>query len=163
MHISKINDILETIKEMDLETYDHLERTSMYTFALAKELKLNPEQLEQAYFAGLLHDMGVLMSTTRHQKECAHFGSVMLNLADDTKILVNAIKHQHDFYLQEERDYTLLLSEIVALSSEYDELKNIKGLKHEEALNTLQNYTSFDKNMVERFDKILKEEDLLDL
>ena len=93
MHISKINNILDSIKEMDIETYDHLERTSMFTFALGKELKFNPKQLEQVYFAGLLHDMGVLFSLDRNQKECANFGSLMLNLIDESGIIVKGIKH----------------------------------------------------------------------
>lgn len=161
MDISKVNDVLDSIKSMDIETYDHLERTAMFTFALAKALKLEPKQLEQAYFAGLLHDVGVLSAVSRDKRECAVNGSMMLRLIDDSKIIATAVKHQHDFYLQEEISFELLLSEIIALSSRYDELRHTDGLQHEQALDSLKQIVSFKEAMLNSFDEILRKEDLI--
>lgn len=160
MHISKINEILESIKEVDVATYDHLERTAMFTFAIAKELKFKPEQMEQAYFAGLLHDMGVLASCDRNQKECAKIGATILKLIDETKIISEVVKHQYDFYLMEEISLISSLSEIVNLASEYDELKNVKSLDHEEAIEILLK-NNYQDNLVTRFNNVLVKEELI--
>ncbi|AEO93350.1 gp79 [Bacillus phage G] len=159
MHISKVNDILDSIKEIDVATYDHLERTAMFTFAIAKELKFESKQMEQAYFAGLLHDIGVLSATNRNKKECAEFGSLMLRFVDDSKFLSDVIKHMHDFYLQEE-SFNTLLSEIVAVSSEYDELKNVEGLEYDKVFEVLKS-KKYQDRILDSFDKVLKKEELI--
>ena len=163
MDIAKVNAILEAIKEVDEHTCDHLERTAMFTCALAKALKLKQQQLEQSYFAGLLHDIGVLGAVERDQQQCAKIGSVILQLIDDNaNIISKAIKHQHDFYLQEEEnDFALLLSEMIAISSKYDEMRNVEGLQHEQALELLKSISGFNSDLIDRFDVILKEEELI--
>lgn len=161
MNISKVNDILDSIESFDLETYDHLERTAMYTFALAKILKLEPQQLEQAYFAGLLHDVGVLSAISRDKKECAEFGSMLLRFIGDSKTISNAVKHQHDFYLQEEISFELLLSEIIAISSNYDDLRHVEGLDHEQAMDFLNKLPYFKQSLLNNFNEILQKEDLI--
>ena len=159
MEMSKINNILGSIKKIDVTTYYHLERTAMFTFALARELKFKAKQLEEAYFAGLLHDVGVLSYISRDKKECAEIGSTILEFIDDSGIIFKAIKHLNDYHLQEE-SYITLLSEITALSSEYDELIYSKKLEHIEALDILKKM-NFKIDMLQSFDEVLKKEELI--
>lgn len=54
----KVNEILETLKRYDLETYHHCVRVSQLCRFLASAAELSEEEKLKAQFSGLLHDVG---------------------------------------------------------------------------------------------------------
>ena len=54
----KVNEVLETLKNYDIETYYHCVRVSQLCRFLAEAAELAEQEKLQAQFAGLLHDIG---------------------------------------------------------------------------------------------------------
>jgi HD-GYP domain-containing protein (c-di-GMP phosphodiesterase class II) len=165
MDITKVNNILDLVREKDMVTYEHLERTAMFTFALAKALKLEPHRLEQAYFAGLLHDVGVLEASDDNPKIVAQYGSVMLKFIDKFEEVAEAIKHQHECIQEDcKGDIVCLLAQIIAIANKYDEMRNMANMSHQHAVEALkQNEEQTLKvELIQPFVDILEKEDLMD-
>lgn len=163
--MNKINHILNLIGKKDVETYEHLERTALFAFALGKALRLAPKQLELVYFAGLLHDIGALEVDRQDKCSCATYGYMMLRFVDGFEPIAEAIKCQYDDYERLIRgdDFTALLSRVIALVSEYDELRNVRKMEHETVLSVLLSNKAYDLNLIRSLDEALRKEDLLDL
>jgi diguanylate cyclase (GGDEF)-like protein/putative nucleotidyltransferase with HDIG domain len=60
LHLRTIEALALAIEAKDHTTHDHLERVQVYAIEIAKELGLNPEELEALRAASLLHDIGKL-------------------------------------------------------------------------------------------------------
>ncbi len=58
MNVKTVDHILNLMKDFSQQLSDHSDRTAMLCYALARELKLDPEYLEISYMSGLLHDVG---------------------------------------------------------------------------------------------------------
>lgn len=160
MMISKVNSILDSIKKVDIETYEHLERTALLSFALAKNINLGPKEMEQAYFAGLIHDIGVLEVQKTDRGLVAKYGSMMLRFVDGFGDISKAIKYQHDYSLLNEGEFSYLLAQIVSIANTYDELRHQESLSHNDAKNLLIK-SNFKKDLIDKFIEIIETEELI--
>ncbi|MNJ90137.1 HD domain protein [compost metagenome] len=160
MMMTKINSILDEIEKVDIEMYEHLERTALLSFALAKAIKLGPKEMEKAYFAGLIHDVGILESTKENINEMAFYGNMMLKFVDGFEDIAEAIKYQHNYSLLDEGKFSYLLAQIIAISNNYDELRTLKGFSHMTA-KTVLNSNGFNEHLVEKFIEIVELENLI--
>ncbi|MDF2534040.1 MAG: hypothetical protein K0R18_197 [Bacillales bacterium] len=158
--ITKINSILDKVKEVDNEVYEHLERTALLSFALAKGIKLGPKEMEKAYFAGLIHDVGILESAKNNHELTALYGSMMLRFVDGFEEISEAIKYQGNYKLLDEGNFSYVLAQILAIVNKYDELRVQEGLSHEEAKSILNEY-DLKHDFVEKFIEIVEQEDLI--
>lgn len=168
MLITKINEILDFILSKDEKLYNHLERTSLFTFALSKALNLNPKEKELAYFAGLLHDVGKAFSANDLQEHYV-VGSKILKFINGLENLSEIILNQHEKWNGEgpkklKLEDIPLISRIISIASSYDELHNIEGLSHEDAIFKIRSLSGvvFDPNMVEPFISIIESENLIE-
>lgn len=169
MLITKINQILDYALNKNKQIHDHMERTSLFSFALSKALNLNPKEMELAYFTGLVHDIGKINDEQKSQEHQAINGSSMLQFIDGFEDMSEIILHLNEKWNGEGYPSELknedipLISRIVSIASSYDEMRNIEELSHEEAVEKLRSLagTSFDPNMVEPFISIIEFEDLI--
>ena len=153
--ISKINAILRYVEEKDASLYKHLEDTGMYSYAVAKSLNLNTNIREQAYYVGLLHDIGKLESPFQIlkeiEKECSceekddiqkhvFYGSKFVKMVDGLEHLHNAIKYHHEHWdgtgypEQLKGEAIPLLSRIVFVACSYHMMRIEQNMTHEEAV-----------------------------
>lgn len=58
MEIRNFDYIFSKLELNDIDLMNHLERTAMLSYALARDLDMYPEDLEIVYMAGLLHEIG---------------------------------------------------------------------------------------------------------
>lgn len=168
MTITTINEILDSILGKNSELHAHLERTAMYTFALAKALKLEPAQMEAAYFAGFLHEIGkVEINSDDH----VFVGSSMIKFIEDLKYLSNDVKHQLEkwdgtgYPAGMKQDTIPLISRILAVACDYDHMRHEKQMTHEEVVEELKKGSGikYDPSMINPFVDIIEKEDLVNL
>lgn len=160
MMMTKINSILDEIEKIDIEMYEHLERTAMLSLALAKAIKLGPKEMEKAYFAGLVHDIGILETTKENSKIMSLYGNMMLKFVDGFEDIAEAIKYQHNYSLLDEGKFSYLLAQIIAISNSYDELRTVKGFSHTIAKTVLDS-SEFNAYLIEKFIEIVELENLI--
>jgi Response regulator containing a CheY-like receiver domain and an HD-GYP domain len=169
MTITKINNILEIVENRDLMLYEHLERTSLLSFALAKSLNLNPKEKEQAYFSGLLHDIGKVFDIEELGTNHFDIGSSILKLINDLEDVSEFIKNINEKWNGEgfpnklkEEDIPLI-SRIVSIANFYDNLRFVEEMSHEDAISKLRSLSgiNFDPNMIEPFITIIEQENLI--
>jgi HD-GYP domain-containing protein (c-di-GMP phosphodiesterase class II) len=181
--ISKINKILNLVEEKDPKLYEHLESTSMYAFALAKSINLNPKDKELSYFAGLLHDIGKLSVPSKIlsklEEELSEqevldlqshitYGSCMAVFVEGLEELYDIIKHKNEHwdgsgYPDKIKQNTIpIISRVILIASSYHIMREEKKMTHEEAISELRKNSNvkYDPNMVEPFIEIIEEEDL---
>jgi len=60
LHLRTIEALALAIEAKDHTTHDHLQRVRVYAIEVAKELGINPEEMEALHAAALLHDIGKL-------------------------------------------------------------------------------------------------------
>jgi diguanylate cyclase (GGDEF)-like protein/putative nucleotidyltransferase with HDIG domain len=60
LHMRTIEALALAIEAKDQTTHDHLQRVRVYALEVAKDLKLEPEEMEALQAAALLHDIGKL-------------------------------------------------------------------------------------------------------
>ena len=60
LHMRTIEALALAIEAKDQTTHDHLQRVRVYAVEVAKELKVEPEEMEALQAAALLHDIGKL-------------------------------------------------------------------------------------------------------
>ena len=60
LHLRTIEALALAIEAKDHTTHDHLQRVRVYAIEVAKELHLNPDDMEAVHAAALLHDIGKL-------------------------------------------------------------------------------------------------------
>lgn len=60
--MKEIERILNFVERYDKKLFMHLDNTAMYTYGLARELRLEGTEREHAYLLGLLHDVGRVFS-----------------------------------------------------------------------------------------------------
>src|SRR5437762_12198307 len=60
LHLRTIEALALAIEAKDHTTHDHLQRVRIYALELAKDLKLNDEDMDALRAAALLHDIGKL-------------------------------------------------------------------------------------------------------
>src|SRR5205085_6516712 len=60
LHLRTIEALALAIEAKDQTTHDHLQRVRIYAIEIAKELKVNHEEIEALRAAALLHDIGKL-------------------------------------------------------------------------------------------------------
>ena len=60
LHMRTIEALALAIEAKDHTTHDHLQRVRVYAIEVAKDLRVNPEEMEALQAAALLHDIGKL-------------------------------------------------------------------------------------------------------
>jgi diguanylate cyclase (GGDEF)-like protein/putative nucleotidyltransferase with HDIG domain len=60
LHLRTIEALALAIEAKDHTTHDHLQRVRIYAIEVAKDLKVNPAEMEALHAAALLHDIGKL-------------------------------------------------------------------------------------------------------
>lgn len=168
MTITKINEILDTVLGKDEKLHAHLERTAMYTFALAKSLKLEPTDMEAAYFAGLLHSVG---KTEVNSEDHVFVSSSMVKFIEELQYLSEGIKHQNEkwdgtgYPMGLQQDTIPLISRILAVACDYDEMRYDKDMAHEDVVEVLRKGSGvkYDPSMINPFVDIVEKEDLINL
>lgn len=158
MDIKKISNILNRMINEKSEIFAHCERTAMLCYVISKELKLSPTEIELAYFAGLLHEIGRLdiqdqiiigknnklvidgdklypfftVSILRNYDEFAQLEDVIMEHQEnnDGSGYPNGLKG----------DEIGILAKILKIADFYDVLR-IKGLTHEKATKELRKNT----------------------
>lgn len=60
LHLRTIEALALAIEAKDHTTHDHLQRVRVYAIEVAKELGINPDEMEALHAAALLHDIGKL-------------------------------------------------------------------------------------------------------
>ncbi|MNC20582.1 HD domain protein [compost metagenome] len=167
MLIDKINTILSCTLEKNEELHNHLERTSLLSFALAKALNLNPREKEQAYFAGLLHDIGRIHVSGNDDENQVIYGSTLLKFIDGLEDLSDIVKYHLESWNSDtgslKQEDIPLLSRVVLIASDYDDMRNVENLTHEEAVVKLMEGagTKYDPHMVEPFIRVIEKEELV--
>lgn len=182
--ISKINQILEFTEKNNEKIYKKLEQTSLYCFALAKAINLNPKDKELAYYAGLLHDIGKTkisknilnkpkdsMSVDEMKEFQKHtlYSECMLMFIDGFEELPLIIKsHQENWdgsgYPDKIKKQEIpVISRVLLIASDYYTMRYEEHMEHEEAVEKLISGSNikYDGNMIEPFIDIIEQEELL--
>lgn len=173
MNIKVLDHIISRMENEAFDLYSHSERTSLLCYAVAKELDLYPEELEQAYFAGLLHEIGKLdfreeqMGIVNIENLYPYFTASILNNCEGYDKLSKIILQYKENYdgtgepqgLKE--DEINIIAKILRIADFYDE-KRASGLTHDETTKLLREYSDkyFPRRIITPFIKAIIKNDL---
>ncbi len=137
-----------------LNLFGHADRTSAMSVAMAKDLGLSPEEVEDVEFAALMHDIGriTLNETTVldqgwTQDDLARWGSEIIAGAPSLNRVSGYVRRQYEPYRKpgEESDPTLsVVARIVKVASAYDAAATGEGLSRLEALEQLHQGAAYE-------------------
>jgi len=180
-----LRSIISILEMYDAYTSGHSENVAHISRKLAQVLGLTPEQVEQTYWAGFVHDVGKLLIPTEilnkiepltpEEREIIQThpskGREVLSQSPELRDIAIVVGHHHERW--DGRGYPSglmgreipLLSRILAVADAYDAMTSDrayrKGISSEEARQELRKHagTQFDPQVVEAF-LGLGEEDL---
>ncbi|CAN5771615.1 hypothetical protein BH23ACT5_BH23ACT5_02830 [soil metagenome] len=137
-----------------LNLLGHADRTSAMSVAMAKDLGLTPEEVEDAEFAALMHDIGRITlnePTVRDQgwtnEDLARWGSEITAGAPSLDRVSGYVRRQYEPYRKpgEESDPTLsVVARIVKVASAYDAASTGEGLSVLESLEQLHQGAAYE-------------------
>lgn len=184
MDIKIIQDIINELEIHHPETLVHMERTAMYSLALARRLNMSPKDKERAYMLGFLHDIGKLKTPkdilnkqeplTKEELERVKtdifYGSNLLKFKPGFEEIADLLNyHQEHYdgsgYLGIKGEEIPFVCRITQLADSYDAMRYRKGMKHQDAIIEMRNNAGkqFDPNLVEHFIRAVVKEKLLKL
>nr|WP_207789137.1 HD domain-containing phosphohydrolase [Neobacillus terrae] len=181
--ITRLKEIVDKVEEKDRYTFKHSERVSEYAVKIAKKLMLSKEKLENLYIASLLHDIGKINTpeeilTKPGKLTDDEFAVIKLHPSDGAEMVkglyyegVAGIIEQHHERLNGsgyphglKGDEILLEARIIAVSDTFDAMTEDRAYRKAfnmqfavDELTRLVN-THYDKEVVEAFVEVLKEE-----
>jgi putative nucleotidyltransferase with HDIG domain len=184
--ISSLMEIVKQVEEKDCYTVMHSDRVANYAIKIAKKLKFNKEQLEKLSLSACLHDIGkinvpeeILNKPGRLTKEEYEIikkhpadGAEMLKDTNYTE-LVPIIEQHHErlngsgYPKGLKGEEILLEAKIIAVCDTFDAMTEDRSyrraLDNDFAINEIKSLidTHFDKEVVEIFEEVLKEEGLI--
>jgi putative nucleotidyltransferase with HDIG domain len=181
--ISSLMEIVNKVEEKDRYTYMHSDRVANYSIKIAKKLKLNTQHLENLNMASLLHDIGkvhvpeeILKKPTKLSTE--EFSIIKKHPSDGAEMIrgtfyedIAPIIEQHHERLNGsgyphglKGDEILLEARIIAVSDTFDAMTEDRVYRKANdakyALDEIKRCsgTLYDPEVVEAFEKVLKEE-----
>jgi putative nucleotidyltransferase with HDIG domain len=181
--ITNLKEIVDEVEKKDRYTYKHSERVAEYAVKIARKLTLSKEKLENLYIAAILHDVGkintpgeILTKPDRLTNE--EFAIIKRHPLDGAEMVkdlyyqdVVTIVEQHHERLNGtgypyglKGDDILLEARIIAVSDTFDAMTEDrpyrKALTTQFAVDELTRLvdTHYDKQVVDAFVEILKEE-----
>lgn len=132
----------------------HADRTTALAVAMAKDLGLEPSDVEDVEFAAIMHDIGRITlneSTVVEQgwtdDDLARWGSEIIAGAPTLDRIAGYVRRQHDPYRKpgEESDPTVsTVARIVKVASAYDAAASGEGLSPLEALERLHQGAAYE-------------------
>ena len=184
-YISTVKALANAIEAKDKYTEGHCKRVTKYCLAIAKEMKLSDEDINNIHFASLLHDIGKIgipssiinkngkLTEEEYKiiKRHPQIGYDILKNVEFLKISNEIILQHHEridgkgYPNSLENGNITLLGKILAVADSYDAMTSSRPyrfvpLTMEQALLELENNigTQFDDQVVEVFIKILMKE-----
>nr|WP_239534203.1 HD domain-containing phosphohydrolase [Thalassobacillus pellis] len=181
--IKALRDIIVNVEKKDRYTFMHSERVANYSVKVAKELKLPKSQLEELYLAAELHDIGkykipseILNKPSKLTKE--EFNVIKKHPEDGADMVKNTnyeniakvIEQHHERldgsgYPSGIKEHDILLpSKIIAICDTFDAMTEDrtyrKAFSAQYAMDEIKRLagTHFDPELVNVFEKILREE-----
>jgi putative nucleotidyltransferase with HDIG domain len=182
-NISSLKEIVKKVEVKDRYTYLHSDRVANYSIKIAKKMKLNRVQVENLNASSTLHDIGkihvpkeILNKPSRLTVE--EFDIIKKHPSDGAEMIKGTfyeelapIIEQHHERLNGsgypkglKGDDILLEARIIAVSDTFDAMTEDrvyrKASNAQEAFNVIKSSigTLYDKEVVEAFEKVLKEE-----
>lgn len=172
-----IKSIAHALDAKDQYTHGHSLRVTLYSLALAKELKLPDSLLEEIETTGLLHDIGKIAIPERILskpgkltdeefeiiKKHPELGEHLINGIGKLKLISNWLKYHHERYDGKGYPEGLkgeeipISSRIIAIADTYDAMTSTRSyrpaLSHEEAMSEIKRCagTQFDPKLAEIF------------
>lgn len=132
----------------------HADRTREMSVAMAKDLGLTPEEVEDVEFAALMHDIGRITlndATVQEQgwtdDDLARWGAEIIAGAPSLARIAGYVRRQYEPYRKpgEETDPTLsLVVRIVKVASAYDDAATGEGLSMLESLERLHQGAAYE-------------------
>ncbi|WML50397.1 HD domain-containing protein [Neobacillus sp. PS3-34] len=181
--MTTLKNIVDQVEKKDRYTYKHSERVSEYAVKIAKKLMLPKEKLENLYISSLLHDIGKINTpedilTKPGKLTDEEFAIIKRHPSDGAKMVKNLyyegitdIIEQHHERLNGsgypngfKGDQILLEARIIAVSDTFDAMTEDRAYRKaynvQFAVDELKRLvdTHYDKEVVEAFVGILKEE-----
>ncbi len=181
-----LRSIISILEMYDAYTSGHSENVARISRRIAQAMGLTPEQVEQTYWAGFVHDVGKLLVPTEILNKTEPLtpeerviiqthptkGREVLSQSSELREISVVVGHHHERW--DGRGYPSglvgreipLLSRILAVADAYDAMTSDrayrKGISSEEARQELRKHggTQFDPQVVEAF-LGLQEKDLL--
>ncbi|CAG9608534.1 HD domain-containing phosphohydrolase [Pseudoneobacillus rhizosphaerae] len=181
--MSALMDIVKKVEAKDRYTYLHSDRVANYSIKIAKKMKLNRVQIENLNTASYIHDIGkvnvpeeILNKPSRLTVE--EFEIIKKHPSDGAKMIKGTfyeelapIIEQHHERLNGsgypkglKGDDILLEARIIAVSDTFDAMTEDrvyrKASNAQEAFDVIKGSigTLYDREVVEAFEKVLKEE-----
>jgi len=178
-----IKSIAFALDAKDKYTHGHSMRVTLYSLALAKNLELPDDLLEEIETAGLLHDIGkiaipekILLKPGKLTdeefeiiKSHPELGEKLVKSVEKLGLISNWLKHHHERYDGKGYPDGLvgedipISARIIALADTYDAMTSDrayrKALSHEEAIAEVERCsgTQFDPNLAKIFIEIQEE------
>ncbi|MCQ2788876.1 MAG: HD domain-containing protein [bacterium] len=178
-----IKSIAQALDAKDKYTHGHSMRVTLYSLALAKQLNLNDELLEEIETTGLLHDIGkiaipekILLKPGRLTDEefeviktHPELGERLVEGIEKLKVISSWLKSHHEKYDGSGYPEHLkgeeipLSSRIIAIADTYDAMTSSRSyrsaLEHEDAIEEIKKCsgTQFDPKLAEIFVSIADE------
>jgi len=184
--IKELNQISSMIQEKDLYTHNHEQRVNNYCVKIASKMNMTKEGLEKLFYSALYHDVGkinvpdeILLKPGALTRE--EFEYVKKHPTDGRKLVektylreIGEIIEQHHerldgsgYPLGLQEDEIRVEAKIVAVLDSFDAMTSDrpyrKGMSPKIAMEELKKFVGihYDKNVVEIFEEILKEEGIL--
>ena len=144
-----ITSIIKMLEMYDLYTKGHSENVAKISTAIAKEMELSKEKVNDTYWAGLVHDIGKLLipldiinkqgQLTDEEyniiKNHAKLGCKTLKSSDSLKHIANYVRHHHErwdgkgYPDQLVREEIPLVSQILGLADAWDAMTSRRAYR----------------------------------
>src|SRR5690606_11944389 len=137
-----------------LNLVGHSDRTAALAVAMAKDLGLSPEEVEDVEFAALMHDIGHITlndpTVLEHgwtEDDLARWGAELIAGAPSLDRVSGYVRRQYEPFRKpgEKSDPTVpMVSRVVKIASAYDSLYAGEGLSELEALEKLHQGAAYE-------------------
>jgi putative nucleotidyltransferase with HDIG domain len=184
-YVSTIRVLAAAIDARDHYTLGHSTRVSEHAVALAKELGLSPEKVEEIEIACLFHDVGKIRipdsilhkrgqlnpAQLKEMRKHAEYGAEILGKARTLYKYIPAVRHHHEWYDGTgypdglSRDMIPEAAAIISLADAYDAMTSDRpyreALSKERALDIIRTFAGkqFNPEFARAFRKIIENED----
>lgn len=181
--ITELKKVVDEVEKKDRYTYKHSERVSEYAVKIAKKLMLPKDRLENLYFASILHDIGKINIPTEilnkpDKLSDEEFAAIKRHPGDGAELVkdlyykgITTIIAQHHERLNGsgypnglKGNEILLEARIIAVTDTFDAMTEDRAYRKaydvQYAVDELMRMvdTHYDRDVVEAFVEILKEE-----
>ncbi|MBB6100062.1 HD-GYP domain-containing protein (c-di-GMP phosphodiesterase class II) [Deinobacterium chartae] len=160
---------VEAVEARDFTLLGHAQRVTSYAIAVGRELDLSLPELQELWFAAMLHDIGKLLQDGLNDQDGGEHAQLGYNLLSDLPALSAArmgVLHHHERWDGQGKPQGLraeaisIYGRIIAACNTYDHLTSERGeqLSAPEGLRRLQGMagSELDPQIVERLGQVLQ-------